>query len=83
MTLRLALQPGVEAGWPDTLFLFTGGFPLFIEFKAPGEEPTPKQYDKLQELGNQGVLAMWTDNFEDAKKVIDMVSDQVRRSLSG
>src|SRR5690606_35937510 len=32
-----------ETGYPDRLFLIPGGRPLFIEFKRPGEEPTPRQ----------------------------------------
>src|SRR5690606_14277269 len=32
-----------ETGYPDRLFLIPGGRPLFIEFKRPGERPTPRQ----------------------------------------
>jgi hypothetical protein len=33
---------GVD-GWPDRIFFIPGGKPLFIEFKAPGEVPRPRQ----------------------------------------
>jgi hypothetical protein len=40
--------------WPDRMYMIPGGKPLFIEFKRPGEEPTPLQEDNhkmLRELG--------------------------------
>lgn len=39
---------------PDRLVLAPGGMMFFIEFKAPGEEPTTAQYrehEKLRALG--------------------------------
>lgn len=41
--LRLALQPGVEAGWPDVLVFGSGRHLLGIEAKAPGGKVTPLQ----------------------------------------
>lgn len=32
-----------DTGWPDFIFFIPGGRPLFIEFKRPGQEPSPKQ----------------------------------------
>ena len=43
-----------KAGYPDRIFWLPGGKPLMIEFKAPGEEPRPKQkqvHNYLRELG--------------------------------
>jgi hypothetical protein len=41
-------------GWPDRIFLVPGGKPLFVEFKAPGGEPTERQraiHARLREAG--------------------------------
>ena len=46
-TIRMFFGPGIQTGWPDVLFLIPGGRSLFIEFKAPGNEPTKKQEKKL------------------------------------
>lgn len=43
-----------DTGWPDRMFLIPGGRPLFIEFKRPGGELSPKQqyvHDLLKSLG--------------------------------
>lgn len=64
--IRLALQPGVETGWPDTEFLLPGGRPAFIECKRPGETPTKKQLHMMQEMEKDGYDVAWFDNSEDA-----------------
>lgn len=49
------VTPG-ETGFPDQIFWLPGGKPFLIEFKRPGEEPTPKQlyiHRQLQILGYQ------------------------------
>jgi len=43
---------GVD-GWPDRIFLLPG-CPFFIEFKAPGEEPKPRQAFRIQCLKTWG-----------------------------
>ena len=43
-----------DTGYPDRIFWVPGGRPLLIEFKRPGEEPTPKQahiHEELRKLG--------------------------------
>lgn len=48
------LHTGGETGWPDRIFFIAGGRPLIIEFKRPGEKPSPKQqyiHAILRELG--------------------------------
>lgn len=40
-------------GWPDRQFFIPGGRPMFIEFKVPGQHPTPLQayiHDLLRSL---------------------------------
>jgi hypothetical protein len=40
--------------WPDRLFWIPGGRPFLIEFKRPGEHPTPKQAARIEELRSLG-----------------------------
>ena len=56
-------------GWPDRLFL-KDGVAVFVEFKAPGNEPRALQAYYLQKLREQHFLAEWCDNFEDFKKIL-------------
>jgi hypothetical protein len=71
-TIRMYFGPGIQTGWPDVLFLIPGGRPLFIEFKAPGNEPTPKQEEKIEILKEAGYDVTWCDSRTDAKKAIIM-----------
>lgn len=43
-----------QKDWPDRMFNIPGGFPFYIEFKSPGEEPTPKQAYMIAKLKRQG-----------------------------
>lgn len=43
-----------DTGWPDRQFFIPGGRPLFIEFKAPGEKPEPRQVYIRKFLTNHG-----------------------------
>lgn len=67
---RMSFRPGVRKAFPDDCFLVPGGRPLFIEFKRPGEEPTPLQYHRLEELNDLGYWATWADNFDAARSAI-------------
>ncbi len=59
-------------GVPDRLFISrTGGHVFFIEFKAPGKEPTALQLRELDEIRGRGGNAYWVDNALDGKKIID------------
>jgi hypothetical protein len=59
-----------KAGFPDRIFLIPGGAPLFIEFKAPGEEPRPMQAYYIDMLDKLGYHATWCNNYEGAMEVI-------------
>jgi hypothetical protein len=52
---------------PDDLFVRDGVY-LWIEFKAPGEEPTAQQYKRHAEMRAKGMDVRWTDNLEQAKE---------------
>lgn len=60
---------GVD-GWPDRVFLVPGGRPLLIEFKAPGEEPNPRQAFRIECLRTWGYDVGVCDNEHDAMQLI-------------
>lgn len=53
-----------ENGWPDRMILIPGGKPFFVEFKAPGEKPRPKQLYIHQMLLGLGYDVETHDNYE-------------------
>lgn len=65
--IRMTFRPGVETAWPDDQFLLPDGKAVFIEFKRPGKEPTPKQYGKLRKANELGFYADWFDNADAAR----------------
>jgi hypothetical protein len=46
----LKLNTMGNRSWPDRCFWIPGGKPLIIEFKKPGEKPTPLQRDTIDYL---------------------------------
>lgn len=52
---------------PDDLFVRNGVY-LWIEFKAPGEEPTPQQYKRHRDMREAGMDVQWTNDAEEAKR---------------
>lgn len=56
-------------GMPDRIF-HRRGFTLYIEFKAPGEKPTPQQIRRHEQLRAQGIPVHVIDNLEDARAVL-------------
>lgn len=52
-------------GLPDDLFVRRGHY-LWIEFKAPGEEPSAQQLKRHAEMCEKGMDVRWTDNLEQA-----------------
>ena len=63
-------RSGGEVGWPDAEFFGNDGKMALIEFKAPGEGPTPMQRYRINELRERGHRAYVCDSFEAAKAVI-------------
>lgn len=51
-------------GWPDRMFLKKGKT-VFIEFKAPGEKPSPLQAHRIEKLTDAGFKAFVIDNVEE------------------
>lgn len=56
-------------GVPDRIFLKEGRV-LFIEFKAPGNKPSPLQAQEITEILDHGGNAFWTDNIPDFKLLL-------------
>lgn len=52
--------------WPDRLVVAPVGLSLYVELKAEGREPTPKQIVMLVRLRELGCHAAWFDNAEQA-----------------
>lgn len=52
-------------GWPDDYYV-RAGVRFWIEFKAPGEEPSPQQAKRHRELREQGDTVHVIDSLEDA-----------------
>lgn len=73
LTLRAPskkLKSNADTGWPDRMFLFSGGRAAFIEFKKPGEIPKEgeltKQTHIIERLRNLGFAAEFHDTYEGA-----------------
>lgn len=62
------VAPG-QTGVPDRLFIRRGRH-VFIEVKRPGEEPTPKQYAKHDEMRVYGAEVHWVDSLDDAMEIL-------------
>lgn len=68
---------GVKAGFPDLVLFFKRTIRpeyfyagLAIELKAKGEKPTDKQNQWLKILHDVGFISTWSDNFEEATKIL-------------
>jgi hypothetical protein len=55
---------------PDYVFV-RRGVVVWIEFKAPGNEPTELQFREHKEMMAHGANVYWLDNLEDFKAVLN------------
>lgn len=60
-----------RAGVPDHYFLTPAGVSFFIEFKKPGEKPTPLQAREIKLINANRGNATWTDNLTSGKRIVD------------
>ena len=70
--------PYGNTGYPDRIF-FAPGEPFFIEFKKPGEEPTERQREKINELRGLGYGVFVAHTKEEGKEIIDTWMGSVER----
>ena len=56
---------------PDRMLTCPGGLIAFIEYKAPGKKPTPKQWEDHCERRRRGVLVYVVDDIEIGRRLID------------
>lgn len=63
---------GAKAGVSDLLLpIRRGGFGgMWLEMKAPGEKPSPKQWEWLEFMDRAGYHATWCDDWEKAAQAI-------------
>ena len=59
------VSPGFT-GVPDRIALFPGGQIEFVELKAPGKKPTPRQLAVHEQFRNLGFRVRVIDNLIDA-----------------
>ena len=51
--------------YPDRVFVSPDYPSIFVEFKAPGEEPRPDQKRTIKKLTQKGFTVFSCDNYED------------------
>ena len=56
---------------PDRLVCYQGRV-LFLEIKAPGKKPTPKQDFTHRKMEKHGLLVRWVDNAMEGFDIIEM-----------
>ena len=71
LTLKLSGQN--QKGQPDRMFLYNGRV-MFIEFKAPGKQPTALQARWLGRLTDHAFNATFCNNIEAGKLLIDILT---------
>ena len=59
-------------GWPDYEFLLSGGRVFFVEFKTPGKEPTPLQWQRIGQLRGLGHRVYICDSIGGGKAIMDV-----------
>lgn len=72
------VSPG-ETGVPDRIILVPGGIVAFVELKAPGETPTPKQKHWLKSLERMGFLTYVIDSKKRVDEVVAELKDLKRQ----
>lgn len=65
-------------GTPDLLVCYKGKF-IGIEMKAPGEEATPIQKQRLRQIKKAGGFGIVADSLDDVKNQINEIERKVNR----
>jgi uncharacterized protein YyaL (SSP411 family) len=75
---NLKLKGAGSTGWPDRIFFIPGGRPVFVEFKAPGEQLRPKQAYVIRIMRELEYTVQVHDDVDEAMR--DILSE-LRRAL--
>lgn len=75
------LKLASEASWPDRTFMYRGHV-MFIEFKRPGELPTPLQQYTINDLTKSDFEVKVCSDLEHAKLVIIAWRNHVDQQLA-
>lgn len=70
----------IGSGWPDRLYPLPGGRQCWQEYKLPGEEPKPRQGERLAYLKALGHDAEWFDDAAAAIRHLTQALDAASRS---
>lgn len=79
---RMSFRIGVSQAFPDDLFIAPGGIHCWVEFKRPGKEPTPLQYNKLEKLQARSVACFWCDDVEQGIAALQRILDFTLLAMS-
>ena len=71
--LALKFTSPQRAAVPDRLFIHNGLF-FFIEFKAPGNMPTPAQIREHIRIRDAGGYVFVVDSIDKGRYILDMVN---------
>jgi hypothetical protein len=63
-------------GVPDRIIVGKGRT-MFLELKSEGKKPTGLQLREIELIKAQGILALWTDSWDHAKREIDYCFFQI------
>ena len=66
-----------QKGFPDRMLIRSGKV-LFLELKRKGCKPSPLQKHWQNKLWCEGMEAEWTDNYDDAVRIIEEVFGGVK-----
>jgi len=72
--LSLKLSGQNQKGQPDRIFLYEGRV-LFVEFKAPGKQPTALQARWLDRLTEHTFHTTACDDIDAGKRLIDLITE--------
>lgn len=61
-----------QRGVPDRLFLAPNGVVFFVEFKAPGKQPTALQLREMKLIQSNMGRAVVVDSIKSGKAVVDL-----------
>lgn len=70
-SFEMKVMQANKRGIPDRWFIKFGPTVKVIEVKQPGEEPTPQQWRRINELRELGIDAWWADSVESARVILE------------